>query len=314
MNPQPPLTNTSRVNGKPHFPNKYEATYVYNDSIFRVYNTLSTVDNIKLLINKTLLPFLFTTKPIPIEFTYTKGEFISLDYSKKVTWQLSSSGISIKIAITFSLIANTIENTTLLILELVISNHEETTAQIRTKVISGCKKICLEMIDNIETLLQNNTDNVYHYDSHIIDASIEQVWNYVMKFEFFKSKKEIKINITGNPECVGSIITYQVEGVEGSTIIIQSKVAFVSKEVGKQKWKYKLIQIDNDVPIQELSYVFLKLEDNKTFIGIYNVFYEHIDNAMLHETAHKKKRFLMMMEETFKKHASHSRHNDTNNK
>ena len=55
---------------------------------------------------------------------------------------------------------------------------------------------------------QNNTDNIYHYGSNIIDASLEQVWNYITRFEFFKSKKEIKINITGNPECVGSIITY----------------------------------------------------------------------------------------------------------
>ena len=301
MNHQPPLNKAHQIRSKSHFPNKYEATYVYNDSIFRVYNTLSTIENIKLLINKTLLPFLFTTKPIPIEFTYTKGEFISLDYSKKVTWYLSSSEINIKITITFSLISNTIENTTLLILELIISNHEDNTAQMKTKIISGCKKICLEMIDNIETLLQNNTDNIYHYDSNIIDASIEQVWNYVTRFEFFKSKKEIKINITGNPECVGSIITYQVEGVKGSNLVIQSKVAFVNKEDNKQKWKYKLIQIDNNVPIQELSYVFLKLEDNKTFIGIYNVFSEHVDNTMLNESAHKKKRFLMMMEEVFKK-------------
>ena len=301
MNHQPPLNKAHQIRSKSHFPNKYEASYVYNDSIFRVYNTLSTIENIKLLINKTLLPFLFTTKPIPIEFTYTKGEFISLDYSKKVTWYLSSSEINIKITITFSLISNTIENTTLLILELIISNHEDNTAQMKTKIISGCKKICLEMIDNIETLLQNNTDNIYHYDSNIIDASIEQVWNYVTRFEFFKSKKEIKINITGNPECVGSIITYQVEGVKGSNLVIQSKVAFVNKEDNKQKWKYKLIQIDNNVPIQELSYVFLKLEDNKTFIGIYNVFSEHVDNTMLNESAHKKKRFLMMMEEVFKK-------------
>ena len=301
MNHQPPLNKAHQIRSKSHFPNKYEATYVYNDSIFRVYNTLSTIENIKLLINKTLLPFLFTTKPIPIEFTYTKGEFISLDYSKKVTWYLSSSEINIKITITFSLISNTIENTTLLILELIISNHEDNTAQMKTKIISGCKKICLEMIDNIETLLQNNTENIYHYDSNIIDASIEQVWNYVTRFEFFKSKKEIKINITGNPECVGSTITYQVEGVEGSNLVIQSKVAFVNKEVNKQKWKYKLIQIDNNVPVQELSYVLLKLEDNKTFIGIYNVFSEHVDNTMLNESAHKKKRFLMMMEEVFKK-------------
>ena len=303
MNHQPPLNKQQahQIKNTSHFPNKYEATYVYNDSIFRVYNTLSTIENIKLLINKTLLPFLFTTKPIPIEFTYTKSEFISLDYSKKVTWYLSSSEINIKITITFSLISNTIENTTLLILELIISNHEDNTAQMKTKIISGCKKICLEMIDNIETLLQNNTENIYHYDSNIIDASIEQVWNYVTRFEFFKSKKEIKINITGNPECVGSTITYQVEGIEGSNLVIQSKVAFVSKEVNKQKWKYKLIQIDNNVPVQELSYVFLKLEDNKTFIGIYNVFSEHVDNTMLNESAHKKKRFLMMMEEVFKK-------------
>ena len=54
---------------------------------------------------------------------------------------------------TIQVISNTIENTTLLILELIISNHEDNTTQMKTKIISGCKKICLEMIDNIETLL-----------------------------------------------------------------------------------------------------------------------------------------------------------------
>lgn len=49
----------------------------------------------------------------------------------------------------------------------------------RAKIVSRCKKVCVEMINNIEMLLQINNDNIYDYGANIIKAPMELVWNYV---------------------------------------------------------------------------------------------------------------------------------------
>ena len=36
----------------------------------------------------------------------------------------------------------------------------------RAKIVSGCKKVCVEMINNIEMLLQINNDNIYDYGAN----------------------------------------------------------------------------------------------------------------------------------------------------
>ena len=59
MNHQPPLNKQQahQIKNTSHFPNKYEATYVYNDSIFRVYKTLSTIETLNYLLIKHYLLF-----------------------------------------------------------------------------------------------------------------------------------------------------------------------------------------------------------------------------------------------------------------
>ena len=76
-----------------HFPNKYEATYVFSDTISRLFLTLAELVNIEELNKGTQLPYLFTDKPTPLTFTYTVGEITSLEYSKKLSWTIDNKSI-----------------------------------------------------------------------------------------------------------------------------------------------------------------------------------------------------------------------------
>ena len=71
-----------------HFPKKYSTSFVFNDTISRLFIILAELHNIEELNQKTLLPYLFTNKPTPLTFNYRVGEITSLDYSKKITWIL----------------------------------------------------------------------------------------------------------------------------------------------------------------------------------------------------------------------------------
>ena len=73
-----------------HVPKKYEASYVFSDTISRLFLTLAELHNIEELNSKTQLPYLFTDKPTPLTFSYTVGEITSLEYSKKVIWRLDN--------------------------------------------------------------------------------------------------------------------------------------------------------------------------------------------------------------------------------
>ena len=48
------------------FPKKFETSYVFSDTINRVFTNLSEKQNIEMMTKKTQLPYLFTYKPYPI--------------------------------------------------------------------------------------------------------------------------------------------------------------------------------------------------------------------------------------------------------
>ena len=59
------------------------------------------------------------------------------------------------------------------------------------KVIIGCREICKEIINNIDILLQENTDNIYEYESEIIPICREKVWNRIININEFLKKQGI---------------------------------------------------------------------------------------------------------------------------
>lgn len=284
-----------------HFPNKYEATYVFSDTISRLFLTLAELANIEELNKGTQLPFLFTDKPMPLSFTYTVGEITSLEYSKKLGWLVSNKTIPTAIHETFTLISNTLDNTTLLTFEIQLLHPEKVEQGKRNKIVSGCKKVCVEMINNIEMLLQVNNENIYDYGSVVIKAPREKVWEYITNLKFMRNEHIKDLVVEGNPEEIGTTISWTFAS-DGSKC--KSKISYVKKDKEKKKWKYKMVPMEGPFQIQEIHFIVIHLKDDITFFSVYHEFKEQISAEVMSRVAKKNKILIDMIKESLERNNS----------
>ena len=76
----------------------------------------------------------------------------------------------------FSITWNTLDNSTFFEFKIIIVNSEIISSEINPKVKSGCKAACVDVINSIDELLQENKEYIYEYESDIIKAPREKVW------------------------------------------------------------------------------------------------------------------------------------------
>ena len=273
------------------FPKKYEASYVFiSDNIYRIYSLLTTVSNIEKLNQKTQLPYLFTDKPYPIKFDYSIGEITTGKYSISFSWNINSKEIPTPFIYFFKLVSNTLDNSILFNFEVIIVNPENIPQEKIKKVMNGCKKICIEMINNIEVFLQENNENIFIFESDIIKAPREKVWNCIINLgELFKKNKIIKeFSRDGDLDKIGTIITMSV--IKGEKIEKGcAKIIKIEKNPNKEKWILVLSPLEGKYQVQEMEFVLYKLEDNNTFIYIIHKFKEMLPHDIIKELEVKKK-------------------------
>ena len=217
------------------FPKKFETSYVFPDTINRVFTNLSEKQNIEMMTKKTQLPYLFTYKPYPMELQYSLIDTTSLEHYNTITWQISSKIVPILVKYSFLLTWNTLDSTTLVSFEIVVVNPELIPLDQHTKVISGCKNVCLEMINGLEELLQLNKENIYEYESDIIHAPLDAVWEYVVHFENIARDLFGITKYEGVSEKVGEIVSFYLPGDEDKKSI---KIVKISNNPNKKKWKF----------------------------------------------------------------------------
>ena len=273
------------------FPKKYEASYVFiSDNINRIYSLLTTVSNIEKLNQKTQLPYLFTDKPYPIKFDYSIGEITTGKYSISFSWNINSKEIPTPFIYFFKLVSNTLDNSILFNFEVIIVNPENIPQEKIKKVINGCKKICIEMINNIEVFLQENNENIFIFESDIIKAPREKVWNCIINLgELFKKYNIIKdFSYNGDLDKIGTIITMNI--IKGEkTEKGCAKIIKIEKNPNKEKWVLVLSPLEGKYQVQEMEFVLYKLEDNNTFIYINHKFKEMLPYDTMKELEVKKK-------------------------
>ena len=273
------------------FPKKYEASYVFiSDNIYRIYSLLTTVTNIEKLNQKTQLPYLFTDKPYPIKFDYSIGEITTGKYSISFSWNINSKEIPTPFIYFFKLVSNTLDNSILFNFEVIIVNPENIPQEKIKKVMNGCKKICIEMINNIEVFLQENNENIFIFESDIIKAPREKVWNCIINLgELFKKNKIIKeFSYDGDLDKIGTIITMSV--IKGEKIEkVYAKIIKIENNPNKEKWILVLSPLEGKYQVQEMEFVLYNLEDNNTFIYIIHKFKEMLPHDIIKELEVKKK-------------------------
>ena len=176
--------NAKLCNSKHPIPKKFEASYVFPDTIDRLNNILIEIENIKLIHNKTQLASLISNyNSEEIAFTFTLTNVLNIEHHKKITWEVSSNLTPVKLNYNFTMTWNTLDNSSLLVFELIVYNSECLAKEIYNKAKIECKNACVNVINSIEELLQKNKELIYEYESDIIKAPREKVWNYVTNLE-----------------------------------------------------------------------------------------------------------------------------------
>ena len=145
--------NAKLCNSNNPIPKKFEAYYVFPDTIDRLNNILIEIENIKLIHNKTQLASLISNYNIEeIAFTFTLTNVLNIEHHKKITWEVSSSLTPVKLNYNFTMTWNTLDNSSLLVFELIVYNSECLAKEIYNKAKIECKNACVNVINSIEEL------------------------------------------------------------------------------------------------------------------------------------------------------------------
>lgn len=269
-----------------HTPLKFEASYVFSDTINRIDNILTDIQKIKLINSKTQIPFIFTHRPVPIEYNFTLTNLIGLEHHKRVTWELTTQFFPIKIEYNFALTWNTLDNSTLLVFEIVIVNSEIISSEINSKVKSGCFAACVDVINSIDELLQENKENIYEYESDIIKAPRQKIWDYFTHFDKFSKELCRVTKFEGDSTKVGNVVSFWIEGEQDEK---QIKILEISNNPNKKKWKYSFMPLGGPFKEQVIKTLFVKVSENETFLSIFHEFTDFIGKEEIMKLEKKKK-------------------------
>ena len=274
-------------------PKKFETSYVFKDLMTSIFSLLIQNENIEKLNNNTQLPYLFTNKPIPIKFKYLLKEKKCSDINSKISWLINSNQIPTSFSYNYKLISNTIDNSTLLIFQIEITNPNKIENNLAIKVINSCNKICIEMINNIEYLIQEINNKIYQYESDIINSSKEEIWNTFKNLNhYLKINKKIKnYIIEGNNFRIGTKIT--VFFIDNTSV--KYLISYLNNDNNKKKWEIEVIPLENELEKQAIRLCLIEISKEKCFIYIYHVFNEMPSLEVMKELELKKKNMITII-------------------
>lgn len=277
---------------------KYEVSFVYNEPVSRVCTILSDAKKIEELNNKTQLPYLFTDKPIPMQFNYILGEYTSVEYKKTINWALESKDIP-PITFCFHIIANTLDNTTLLIFEIGLTHTCVIPPEKQVRVVEGLKAICVEIINGIDTLLQLSNECIYEYESSIIKAPIEKIWTYITHQKGLNKMFSIEnVQFSGPMDQVGTVISWMFvkENIEG-----KCEIKVYDNDPKMKEWRYCIIPLGGPLQNQEVVFSLIRLNEKKTFLSFSHKFNEIISKETISGLEKKKKSIITIMKKDLEK-------------
>lgn len=281
-------------------PYKFDSRSVFEDSISRVVRLLSESKTIEQIINNTKLPYILSDTEQPINMEYILTELSSYDSFKDITWLLSCKPIPTPIKLSFNITENTIDKTTLVVLELSIIKRELVPDIYKQKIISTFEEICVEILNNAIIKLKNDNKDIYHYESKIINYSREKVrevlrnLNDIMKERGYieSYKKE------GNSGSEGPILIYNLAKSNKIIKIKINKVKFKERNV---KWLLSFMPLDVDFKDFLVDWYIIKIKPDETLLAINNIYSEQIEPNIKNILTKKKQFMFKVIEEELKK-------------
>lgn len=279
-----------------HISKKYEASYVFTAPINRLTQLLNNSKHINELNSRTQLPYLFTDKPIPLTFAISLIEITSIEYSNRFSWLLSSPNIPSPVYYNFNLVSNTLDDTTFVVFEMIFESPEKIAKENGQKINNGCNQICHEVMNGIETMLQINHNTIYQFESNVIKAPREKIWNHFISLDFLKNEYIEDIQLTGKADEVGTELNWVFKK---DKVKCSCKIAKISNLKRKKKWTYKLSACEGLLKSQEVAFSMVEISENETFVSFTHRFNEQVSADALQHLEKRKKTILILMKVLF---------------
>ena len=281
-------------------PYKFDSKCIIEDSLLRIFKSLTDNKTIEQIITNTKLPYLFSETNDPINFEYIMTEVSSYDSFKEITWFLKCEPIPTPIKITFNLTENTVENNVLVVFEISVIKRELIPDKYKIPIIKHFEDIAVEVLNNVMIKLKNDYKDIYHYDSRIFKFSREKVKDIILNlYEIMLERGYISsLKREGIPFSEGEILTISMFNNRRTLKLRLNKIKMDEKIL---KWKINYMPLEADFKDFLLEWIIVKVDSDETLLVINNIYSEQIEPRLKKGLSEKKKEFFEIIEDELRK-------------
>lgn len=249
-------------------------------------------------------------------FTYSLSEAGVYHSNSKVTWTLTHKNILSPIILTFNFTENTLDKNVLLVFEISIAKRELIPEEFKKKIISTFPKISVEMINNMEKMLQEDSNYIYQYESKIINFPRDKIWQMIINFDKIMQEKGIIKNFNNdnynntNEKKEGDVFSF-VSCSSGK--FCKLKLLKMRNNFDRKKWQIIFLPIEGPFRDIENDWDFVMINDKQTLVCNINKYSEHIEPEILKELSLNKIKVFQGIEEELNKscHYNNPNHYDS---
>lgn len=210
----------------------------------------------------------------------TSKDLITNNFYKSISYIVEC--LNIKTIFKFMLYPNTLDNTTLVLLEMEYEDKDT------FEVDDFYKDISIEYLEALSIFLRGNAAFLYEYQSILINCNLAKIWKYIVNNKHLGSVSPSGIKLCDEIDQTGDKFTY----------IIQNEVQYgklnkCDRDNGK-KWTFAFEVYDKEYTqmLCLISFFFLYINENMVFIAYNHDFNKPIDQISLNEISKRKKDFL----------------------
>ena len=285
---------------------KFQSSMIFSDRMNRIWTILKDNKQFTEMLTKSQINMLLNSKTVDVKCS----ELITNNYYKAISYTFSN------FLLKFTIYPNTLDNSSLVIHELISSNQFDSSINQST-----LEQIPKTFLGYLNVYLKENPVFLYEYQSILLNCEIIKIWDFLVNesdftLECIDNKIHTKINNNNMPH----VSTIHTPKKEGDKFIYnfgsldhnnKTKYAIVQKieqDFVKKQWSFSFELYhtpEYNYPYCIVNFFLLIIKDNQLFLSFHHNFKEPIEQKYLNLLAIEKKLYLNKIKkyfETLNKH------------
>jgi hypothetical protein len=155
------------------------------------------------------------------------------------------------------------------------------------KIKKTFPEICIEMINNMEKELEEDSKDIYHYESKIFPYSREKIWEIITNFHCLMSQQGIITNCNIQTPIVkeGTEISFFVPA---KNKLCRLKINKFKNDAKNKKWVLGSLPLCGPFAHSENYWTLVQLGENETLATNTSKYIEHIDSEIIKKLSDEK--------------------------